>query len=77
MSRSATKKIAAEICNSQQESTNAVSPLLKPSVVDSGGKFEATCSGNGINCVACTEEHRLIESTMIDLLIQRGPEKTC
>ncbi len=79
LSRSVTKKISGEISEFHQESKRGASLLLEPSNVDSGGKLKE--NGNDIDSVtvepACSDEYQLIESTMIEILLQRGPEKTC
>lgn len=80
-SESATKKLFVAIGGSQREFTSATSALSNPDIVDSG-KFKGEEIDNDIAndpiSTACdAEEHGLIESTMIELLVQRGPEKTC
>ena len=62
-SEAASKKLATEDSNVEEDPS-----LCKADTIESC-TFEAESDND--------EERRLIESTMIELLLQRGPEKTC
>ena len=80
-SESRTKKPFVTISGSQRDFTSATSALSKQDIVDSGKFHDEEIDNDIANdtiATACDdEEHGLIEFTMIELLIQRGPEKTC
>ena len=77
-SESATKKLFVKSNGGQQGLENDIVASSEPEIVCSddcsGKKREPTTDKDGLEY---DEELGLIESTMIELLIRRGPEKTC
>lgn len=74
-SGSTTKKLAVQNIDGRPDTADADDASIKPEMIP-------TCNGSsgdrGPNTIESDDEElQLIESTMVELLIQRGPEKTC